>query len=69
VAGSLLTFSTTETLQAIPAYDHHAPEPMFAELESLIRVLLDTVIPSRVVPIALERPKHTMWAGKINDER
>jgi type VI secretion system protein ImpJ len=69
LAGSLLTFSTTETLQAIPGYDHHAPEPVFAELESLIRVLLDTVIPSRVVPIVLERPRHTVWTGKINDER
>jgi len=68
-AGSLLTFSTTETLQAIPAYDHHAPEPVFAELESLIRVLLDTVIPSRVVPVALERLRTTMWLGRIKDER
>jgi len=69
LAGSLLTFSTTETLQAIPPYDHQAPEPVFAELESLIRTLLDTVIPSRVVPIALERVRATVWAGKINDER
>ncbi|PRY06556.1 type VI secretion system baseplate subunit TssK [Paraburkholderia sp. BL25I1N1] len=69
LAGSLLTFSTTETLQAIPRYDHHAPEPVFAELESLIRTLLDTVIPSRVVPIALERIRGTAWLGKIFDER
>ncbi|SAK96644.1 type VI secretion protein [Caballeronia catudaia] len=69
LAGSLLTFSTTETLQAIPAYDHAAPEPVFAELESLIRNLLDTVIPSRVVPIALERVRGTMWTGQINEER
>ena len=69
LAGSLLTFSTTETLQAIPPYAHHAPEPVFAELESLIRTLLDTVIPSRVVPIALERIRGTSWLGKINDER
>lgn len=69
LAGSLLTFSTKETLQAIPAYDHGAPEPVFAELESLIRVLLDAVIPSRVVPIALERLRTTMWLGRINDER
>lgn len=68
-AGSLLTFSTTETLQAIPAYDHRAPEPVFAELESLIRVLLDAVIPSRVVPIALERLRTSMWLGHIKDER
>jgi type VI secretion system protein ImpJ len=69
LAGSLLTFSTTETLQAIPAYDHAAPEPVFAELEALIRALLDTVIPSRVVPILLEHPKSTVWSGKINDDR
>ncbi|MDF3832243.1 type VI secretion system baseplate subunit TssK [Cupriavidus basilensis] len=69
LAGSLLTFSTTETLQAVPAYDHLAPEPVFAELESLIRTLLDTVIPSRVVPVALERARPTVWVGKIHDER
>lgn len=69
LAGSLLTFSTTDTLQAIPAYDHLAPEPVFAELESLIRTLLDTVIPSRVVPVALERTRPTAWVGKILDER
>ncbi len=69
LAGSLLTFSTTETLQAIPAYDHGAPEPVFAELESLIRALLDAVIPSRVVPIALERLRTSMWLGHIKDER
>jgi type VI secretion system protein ImpJ len=69
LAGSLLTFSTTESLQAIPSYDHLCPEPVFAELESLIRSLLDTVIPSRVVPVALEKLRPTVWAGKINDER
>ncbi|WER48135.1 type VI secretion system baseplate subunit TssK [Cupriavidus sp. WKF15] len=69
LAGALLTFSTTETLQAIPAYDHLAPEPVFSELESLIRALLDTVIPSRVVPVALERTRPTVWVGKILDER
>ncbi|MDQ7977246.1 type VI secretion system baseplate subunit TssK [Paraburkholderia sp. SARCC-3016] len=69
LAGSLLTFSTAETLQAIPPYDHHAPEPVFAELESLIRTLLDTVIPSRVVPIVLERARASVWIGKIHDER
>jgi len=69
LAGALLTFSTAETLQAIPAYNHLTPEPAFAELESLIRTLLDTVIPSRVVPLALERVRPTTWLGKINEER
>jgi type VI secretion system protein ImpJ len=69
LAGALLTFSTTESLKAIPAYDHLTPEPVFAELESLIRTLLDTVIPSRVIPVALERVRPTVWVGKIHDER
>jgi type VI secretion system protein ImpJ len=69
LAGALLTFSTTETLQAIPAYDHMAPEPVFAELESMIRRLVDAVVPSRVVPVALERLRPTIWDGKILDER
>ena len=64
-----MTFSTTDSLQAIPQYDHLAPEPGFAKLESLIRNLLDTVVPSHVVPIALERLKHTTWVGYIKDER
>jgi type VI secretion system protein ImpJ len=69
LAGSLLTFSTTESLQAIPAYAHYAQGRVFAELESLIRTLLDTVIPSSVVPIALERIRPTTWSGRIHDER
>jgi type VI secretion system protein ImpJ len=69
LAGSLLTFSMTETLQSIPPYDHRAPEPVFAELEALIRTLLDTVIPSSVVPIALDHPRATVWSGQFNDPR
>lgn len=69
LAGSLLTFSTTETLNAIPAYDHRAPEPVFHALEELIRALIDTVVPSRVTPIALERIKPTVWTGRIHEER
>lgn len=69
LAGALLTFSITETLQAIPAYDHLTPEPVFAELESMIRRLVDAVVPSRVVPVALERLRPTIWDGKILDER
>jgi len=69
LAGSLLTFSTIETLKAIPPYDHYAQGAVFAELESLIRALLNAVIPSRVIPITLERLRGTAWLGQINDER
>ncbi|CAN7384643.1 type VI secretion system baseplate subunit TssK [Trinickia sp. LjRoot230] len=69
LAGSLLTFSMTETLHSIPPYDHRAPEPVFAALEALIRTLLDTVIPSSVVPITLDHPRATLWSGQFNDSR
>lgn len=69
LAGALLTFSTTASLASIPAYDHPAPAATFKKLEDLIRTLLDTVLPSRVVPIALEHGKATAWHGKINEER
>jgi type VI secretion system protein ImpJ len=69
LAGALMTFSTTDSLRAIRPYDHLSPETGFAELELLIRNLLDTVLPSHVVPIDLERLKHTTWIGYIKDER
>lgn len=69
LAGALLTFSTAETLRAIPAYDHSRIEPIFAQLEALIRALLDTVIPSRVIPVALEHTRPTIWTGALHDER
>jgi type VI secretion system protein ImpJ len=69
LAGSLLTFSTSETLMAIPPYDHTAQEVVFTELESLILTLLNTVIPSRVIPITLERIRGSAWLGQIKDER
>jgi type VI secretion system protein ImpJ len=69
LAGALVTFSTKETLNSIPPYDHRSPAPVFVTLEELIRSLLETVVPSRVVPIELERAKPTVWQGKLKDER
>lgn len=69
LAGSLLTFSMSETLQSIPSYDHYEPEFVFAKLEALIRTLLDTVVPSSVVPITLDRPRSTAWSGLFKDPR
>lgn len=69
LAGALVTFSTTATLESIPSYDHHKPAETFPQLETLIRSLIDTVVPSRVVPIALERGKATSWQGKLHEER
>jgi type VI secretion system protein ImpJ len=65
----LMTFSTSAQLTDIPPYDHTRADEIFAKLETLIRDLLDAIIPSRVVPIGLTRKSPTTWTGQFLDER
>ncbi|MBA5606336.1 type VI secretion system baseplate subunit TssK [Duganella sp. FT3S] len=64
LAGGLLTFSQKYALADLPAYDHADPGPGFARLDAIIRDLVDTVISSRYVAIALaveaDKPTHHM---------
>jgi type VI secretion system protein ImpJ len=69
LAGVLMTFSTGAQLTDIPPYDHVRADEVFARLEAKIRALLDAIIPSRVVPIALTRKSATTWIGHFLDER
>src|SRR5471030_168376 len=52
-AGGLMTFSTRYALADLPAYRHDDFGPAFAQLDALIRDLVDTVIPSKYFTIAL----------------
>ncbi|RQR66280.1 type VI secretion system baseplate subunit TssK [Burkholderia sp. Bp9125] len=69
LAGALMTFSTSAQLTDIPPYDHARADDVFARLESLIRGLLDAIIPSRVVSIGLTHTSPTTWSGRFLDER
>ncbi|RBB33085.1 type VI secretion system baseplate subunit TssK [Burkholderia reimsis] len=69
LASALMTFSTLLQLADIPAYDHTRADEVFAKLESMIRDLLDAIIPSRVVSIGLARKTPTTWSGQFLDER
>jgi len=69
LVGALTTFSTSVQLSDIPAWDHAHAENVFARLESMIRELLDAIIPSRVVPIGLTHRSPTTWTGQFLDER
>ncbi|MDQ7989335.1 MAG: type VI secretion system baseplate subunit TssK [Candidatus Dactylopiibacterium sp.] len=69
LAGSLAAFSLGPVLERIPPYDHEKLQTVFGELEALIRELIDTVIPSQVIPIALERIRPSLWRAQLNDER
>ena len=69
LASALMTFSTEAQLADIPAYDHVRADEVFAKLESMIRDLLDAIIPSRVVSIGLTHKTPTTWTGQFLDER
>jgi type VI secretion system protein ImpJ len=69
LTAALMTFSTSAELTDIPPYDHAQAEDVFARLEAKIRELLDAIIPSRVVSIALTQKSATTWTGLIADER
>ncbi|WP_296224961.1 type VI secretion system baseplate subunit TssK [Ralstonia sp. UBA689] len=69
LASALMTFSTSLQLTDLPAYDHGRADAVFAQLEAMIRELLDAIIPSRVVSIGLTRKSATTWTGQFLDAR
>ncbi|WP_374328509.1 type VI secretion system baseplate subunit TssK [Azonexus sp.] len=69
LAGGLMTFSKTHTLNDLPTYDHAQPGPAFWRLDAIVRELLDTVISTRYFAIALSQPKPAFHAGHLDSER
>jgi len=69
LAGELLTFVTEGHPSELPKYIHTDLTKTFTELDTKLRVLLETVIPTRCVPIPLERTKESLYIGRILDER
>ncbi len=69
VVGKLLTFSVDEHPKDIVKYDHDDLHFTFSTLSAQLRDLLETVIPSRCVPIPLEKTRDTLYVGRIEDER
>lgn len=69
LVGKLLTFSIEEHPKDIVKYDHDDLYSTFSKLSAQLRELLETVIPSRCVPIPLEKTRETLYVGRIEDER
>jgi type VI secretion system protein ImpJ len=69
LAGELMTFVTEGNPSELPKYIHTDLAHTFVELDRRLRVLLETVIPTRCVPIPLERTKESIYVGRILDER
>jgi type VI secretion system protein ImpJ len=69
LVGKLMTFSIEHHPKDIVKYDHDDLYFTFSNLSSQLKELLDTVIPSRCVPIPLEKTRDTLYVGRIEDER
>lgn len=55
LAGGLMAFSTKYALAELPAYQHDDPAPGFAQLDAVVRDLVDTVISSKYKPLPLKQ--------------
>jgi type VI secretion system protein ImpJ len=69
LVGKLMTFSTDHNPKDIVKYDHDDLHFTFLNLSAQLKDLLETVIPSRCVPIKLEKTRETLYVGRIEDER
>lgn len=67
--GKLMTFSLEYHPKDIVKYDHDDLYFTFSNLSAQLKELLETVIPSRCVPIPLEKTRDTLYVGRIEDER
>src|SRR5205823_6857190 len=54
LAGALTTFTLTRSVKDLPDYDHENLGDSFTVLDSIIRELLETVLPSKCVAIPLQ---------------
>jgi len=69
IVGKLMTFSTDLYPRDIVKYDHDDLHFTFYNLSTQLKELLETVIPSRCVPIPLEKTRDTLYVGRVEDER
>ncbi|MBA3683667.1 MAG: type VI secretion system baseplate subunit TssK [Planctomycetes bacterium] len=67
LAGQLATFSDDGQASDLPSYRHDEPMASFAAIESRLRGLLQTVIPTRYIPIPLAPVSERVQAGAIPD--
>jgi len=68
LAGALSTFAMDQTRE-FPQYDHDNLGPCFSELDGRIRDLLETVFPSKCVPVPLVLTDKLVWSGTIPDDQ
>ena len=68
LAGGLMTFSDKHAAADLPAYVHADPGVTFAQLDAVIRDLVDTVIAARyfTIPLIAEDNRRTHFRGALD---
>jgi type VI secretion system protein ImpJ len=69
LAGKLMTFTPDRHPKDIVRYEHEDLFGTFSQLAQDIRDMLETVIPTRCVPIPLEKVRESLYAGRVLDDR
>lgn len=69
LAGALTTFSLKLQPRDLPPYAHTDLGSCFADLDEKLRTLLETVVPSNFVSLALKLTQPSIYATAIGDEK
>lgn len=69
LAGGLCTFSVDHHPSKVPLYRHRELDKTFEELDTLIRLLLETMVPTQYIQIPLEKTAEYFYTGAITDQR
>lgn len=68
LAGALTSFSSKISPKDLPAYNHDQLGVCFGELDRLIRVMLETVVPSNFIALPLKKVRDTIYATSIEKD-
>ena len=69
LAGALTTFSRKIQPHDLPLYDHDNLGNCFTDLDDKVRSLLETVVPSNFVSLALKLVQPSIYATSIDDDK
>jgi len=69
LAGALSTFSLEARPENLPDYDHNDLGRCFTLLDDKIRDLMETVIPSKFVPVTLASRDGFVWSGTVTEDQ
>ena len=69
LGASLTTFHETIRPRDLPLYDHQNLSKVFTDLDEKLRILLDTVVPTKAVSLPLKHLKNTIYAAAIDQDK